>query len=103
MTRDERLKIVEDTVKRCMDIMGSKGIEYSRGEVDVNSNFKRVGEAVGIDALVICYIYMAKHWDSLASYVKTRDGGSEGIQSRLDDMHNYLFIFESLLHENQKN
>lgn len=99
MTREERLKVVDATIKRCTDIMNSKGVEYSRGEEDVNSNFKRVAEAIGSDPLVICYVYMAKHWDSLASYIKTREGGSEGIESRLDDMHNYLWIFESLIKE----
>ena len=56
---------------RCMRLLADKGTEYSRGEVDVNSNFKRVGEAIGINPVEVAYVYLAKHLDSIANYVKT--------------------------------
>lgn len=102
MTTTERAKFVQDFLEtHCLPVMASKGAEYSRGEVDVNSNFKRVGEGLGISPLKAALVYAAKHWDSIVNYVKN-DGKvnlSEPIEGRLGDMLNYILIIASLIEE----
>lgn len=102
MTQTERAAFVENFLSTyCLPVMASKGGEYSRGEADVNSNFKRVGEGSGISALKTAYVYAAKHWDSISNYVKN-DGKvalTEPIEGRLGDMLNYILILASLIEE----
>src|SRR5487761_1466204 len=42
MNQADRLAVFEQVAQECRDIMTSKGLEYSRGEEDCLSNFKRV-------------------------------------------------------------
>lgn len=101
MTSDQRAKFVEDFLaKHTVSVMAGKGKEYSRGEDDVNSNFKRVGQSSGLDPLTVAYVYAAKHWDSISNYVKNRNTPSgEPIEGRLGDLINYMLILASLIEE----
>lgn len=101
MTKDERAEYVQKFLDTfCFPVMGTKGEEYSRGEEDCNSNFKRVAEATGLTPLQVAYVYLAKHLDSIASYVKRGQVFSdEGIEGRLGDAINYLLILGSLIEE----
>lgn len=101
MTANERAAYVQGFLDEyCLKVMGAKGAEYSRGETDVNSNFKRVADAVGSDPVTIAYVYLAKHLDSIANYVKTRNTPSgEPFEGRLGDAVNYLMILGSLIKE----
>jgi len=103
MTKDTRAEFVEQFLKdHCLSVMNSKGADYSRGELDVNSNFKRVASALDLDPLTVAYIYMAKHFDSISSYVKTRKISSgEPIEGRLGDLINYALILASLIEESK--
>ncbi len=106
MTSEERSKHINKFIEEhCLALLASKGAEYSRGEEDVNSNFKRVADCLGgapLDPLTVAYIYASKHWDSITNYIKTRKTGTEPIEGRIADMVNYLFIISSLIAESQK-
>lgn len=101
MRFDERAQLINDFIDTyCKPLMASKGAEYSRGEEDCNSNFKRVAEATGNTPLQVAYVYLAKHLDSIANYIKTGQAPSgEPIEGRLADAVNYLFIMHSLIKE----
>lgn len=101
MQFNERAEYIENFIDtHCRPVMATKGEEYSRGETDCNSNFKRVSEAVGSDPITVCYVYLAKHLDSIASFVKSGEVKSdESIESRIGDAINYLFIMASLIEE----
>lgn len=100
MNATERAAYIDDFMANCLGLLTNKGAEYSRGETDVNSNFKRVAAAIGSDPVTVAYVYLAKHLDSIANFVKTRETPSgEGIQGRLHDAVNYLAIMGSLIEE----
>lgn len=80
----------------------SKGADYTRHDPDRLSNFKRVGTALGIDPLVVWAIYAGKHWDAIMAFVKTGRAESEAIESRLDDLRNYLYLAEGLIAERKR-
>lgn len=103
MTQQDRVAYFKYFLSEyCAKVTDSKGPEYSRGEVDVNSNFKRTAEATGIDPLQVCYIFMAKHLDSIANYIKNRPSNlSEPIEGRIGDAINYLLILASLIKEQE--
>lgn len=101
MTQDERAKFIENFFQtNCKKLLATKGKEYSRNEVDVNSNFKRCGAAIDINQLKVCWLYMAKHWDAITNYIKYGQVMSdELIESRIADLVNYGFILASLIEE----
>lgn len=100
MTNNERAEFIKAFLdKYCTSVLESKGREYSREEVDVNSNFKRVGEAIGAEPTKVAWVYTLKHIDSISTFIKTRKEGTEPIAGRIGDAINYLFIIASLLEE----
>ena len=100
MKAAERARYIEELIDSCLGLLADKGAEYSRGEEDVNSNFKRVAEAIGSDPISVAYVYFLKHIDSITNYVKTRETPSgEPIEGRIHDAINYLAILGSLIYE----
>lgn len=99
MRFEDRAALIEEFVERnCKPLMAAKGAEYSRGEEDCNSNFKRVAESTGLDPIQVAYVYLAKHLDSISNFVKTKQTPSgEPIEGRIADAVNYLFILYSLI------
>lgn len=101
MTSEERAEYIRwFDATYCAPLLESKGTEYSRGEDDCNSNFKRVAEGLGLDPVTVAWVYALKHIDSITNFVKTRETPSgERIEGRIGDAVNYLRILASLLHE----
>jgi hypothetical protein len=54
---------------------------------------------VDVDIHKVWAIYAGKHWDAIMSFIKTGKVESEGIVGRIDDLHNYLYLFEAILTE----
>jgi hypothetical protein len=83
----------------CEKIRSSKGKNYS-GQDDCLANFKRTGEALHLDPMVVLMVFLTKHMDAIASYVsgKYLDDG-EPIEFRIYDAINYLFLLLGLIQE----
>lgn len=101
MTATEREAFVKEFLdKWCMPVMQAKGGEYSRGEADVNSNFKRVAQDLGVAPEFAAWVYLRKHLDSIANFIKNPNTPlSEPIEGRLGDALNYILILASLIEE----
>lgn len=104
MNAAQRDKFISEFLQTHSDaVLHTKGTEYSRGEEDVNSNFKRVAIAIGADPVQIAFVYLMKHLDSIAFYVKTRESPSgEHIYGRIGDAINYLLILAALINEEEE-
>ena len=99
MKKEELYKLIEDEVlPKCKEIMMSKGEAYS-GQEDKLGNFKRCGKLAGVDTKRAWFIYFAKHFDSLSSYIRGEYVDSEPIEGRIIDLINYLFLFYALIKE----
>jgi hypothetical protein len=90
--------------KHCFGVMGTKGVEYSRGEEDANSNFRRTALAMGVTPEQVNRIFGKKHEDAIDYAVKTDNfEGSEPIEERIGDAVNYLLILASLIEQRRRN
>ena len=103
MKNKDFVELVERTQRTTSALLIAKGQEYS-GDSDRLSNFKRGATNTGMTPLQVCFIYMSKHYDSLATYVKKDAGGytqilSEPIDGRLDDLINYCILIKALIAE----
>lgn len=85
-------------------LLNIKGGEYT-GSLDRLANFRRGAGLTGIQPLTCLFIYMSKHYDSFATFVKDRQTGndqrprSETMRSRLLDMANYCILAAALLQD----
>lgn len=92
-------RIQEETV----GILVAKGAEYA-GSADRLANFKRGAANTGVEPLTVLHVYMAKHWDSISSYVRAKQRGenptlSEPIIGRFHDLINYAVLAIALIEE----
>lgn len=102
MNAAKRAEVIQAFLKEHSDgVMKDKGGAYSRGEENCNSNFYRVGEALGHEPMQVAWVYALKHIDALSAYIKGgckgKLIGSESVEGRIGDAVNYLLILYSIL------
>ena len=97
----EFTQVVDNARARQDKILKDKGNDYTRHEEDRLSNFKRSAAAIGLTPLQVWAIFINKHMDAIMAYVKTGKTESENIQSRFDDVQNYMYLGEALVQEQQ--
>lgn len=96
--------LVERIHKETTELLIVKGREYA-GDTDRLANFKRGSALTGVDPLTVLFIYMSKHYDALATYVRDNQTSatmpvlSEPITGRLADLINYCVLAWALIEE----
>lgn len=98
MKHSDRENLIAKLLEEATAIREAKGNDYS-GKEDANANFKRLAKQLGLTPLQICWVYLSKHHDAIATYVKDGKIKSEPIQSRIIDEINYLLFIASLIEE----
>ena len=81
------------------DMSDLKRIEYTVGnqDDDVFTNFRSIGDRLGIDPKIVLSIYLLKHMDSIRSYLKHGQTFTEDISGRIADAINYLVLLNGLI------
>jgi len=86
-------------------IMGTKGMEYTQGDLEKDrlANFYRLGNELGIDPKMICWVYLKKHIDSIVCYIKQgKEFSEESIEGRIHDARNYLVLLNGIIQEQKQ-
>lgn len=86
-------------------IMGVKGLEYTQGDLETDrlANFYRIAKEIDQDPKIVCYIYLKKHLDSIACYMKNnKEFSEEKIEGRISDARNYLVLLNAIIQEQKK-
>lgn len=99
MTHPEFQDFQETLLDKVVSICQTKGIEYVNSEADRLANFKRLSAALGISPLVVAWIYLTKHLDAIASFVRTGKVYSEPLEGRIIDAIAYLTLIAALTAE----
>lgn len=100
MTEEQFVKVRNKLLEDAFEISKAKGEDYRVGDSDVHKNFKAVAERTGMTPMQVLGIYMMKHQDAIANYIKT--GGqseSEPIRERIIDNINYLLLLWGLIRD----
>ena len=95
--------LVDESRDRQDELLTVKGQDYTRGNPNRLANFYRWAGELDVHPFKVLGVLMGKHVDSVVSYIKT--GGqleSEPIEKRLDDLHNYLSLFEAMIKDVEK-
>lgn len=96
-------KLVTETLASTRELLVVKGGEYA-GSDDRLANFKRGAALTGCTSLQCLFIYMSKHYDAIATFVRDEAAGitrprTEPIEGRLDDLINYCLLAKALIAE----
>ena len=94
---DQLLKKMYEEENKIRD---TKAIEYTQG--DRLDNFKRIAVELGITPQQVLWVYLKKHMDSIASYIKTGEVLSEPIEGRIMDARVYLSLLRGLIEEEKE-
>jgi hypothetical protein len=81
-----------------VDLLRRKGQEYS-GKEDRHSNFKRLAVQLNMKPEAVLWVYLTKHLDSLASYIRGDYTGIEPIRGRIMDARNYLALLAAMIED----
>ena len=95
--------LVDASYAEVRKLIAIKGGEYS-GTEDSLANFRRAALNSGVNKETALFIYMSKHYDSIATYVRDLQTGetrprSESMKGRVHDLIVYLLLFEAMLEE----
>lgn len=99
MKAKEYKKWRDNFILQTLNLSDKKRIEYCNGnqDVDVHTNFKVIGEKLGLTPMQVLSVYLNKHIESLSSFFKTGITYSdETIESRVSDIINYLLLAMSM-------
>jgi len=90
-----------ELIKEVVVMKDTKGKEYSNGD-ERFGNFNRLALALGIPNITVGWIYLAKHLDSIASFIRNQKMYStEPIRGRIVDAITYLTLIAGMIEENQ--
>ena len=91
--------LIDESFKRQMRILETKGKDYTQGQEDRLINFRRIADELEIPVRQVWWVYFKKHIDAILTWVKKGEVESEGLEGRFDDAHNYLYLGEALYKE----
>ena len=99
MTADEFKYLLAATYSKLCGLTATKGREYANSD-DQLANFKRLSQALGINPEAVCFVYLAKHLDSIQSHLRCPEKPlSEPIEGRIDDAILYLVLLKGLIND----
>jgi hypothetical protein len=99
MTFEEFDKFQAELLAEVTAMGETKGKEYAHAE-DRFANFNRLAGELGVSNLTVAWIYLKKHLDSIASYVKDNKTYSvEPIRGRIVDAITYLTLIAGMIED----
>jgi len=101
MKIEEFKKVRGELNSICEEIQYHKGLAYS-GKEDKLGNFKRIARLLNTTPESVLFVYLMKHIDAIASYVRGEYCDSEKIEGRIADVRNYMDLLYGLVKEKEK-
>ncbi len=106
MNQEDFTNQVNDIMAHCHELLVVKGGEYA-GTADRLANFKRGAALTGCTPLQCLFVYMSKHYDAVATYIRDEATGtlrprSEPIDGRFNDLINYCILAQALIEEQRR-
>lgn len=102
MNKEDFEKLRDEIFDKCQKLTKKKGEDYTKGNIDVLSNFKE-GDFLGLNPYQTLGVYMKKHIDAIYNYIKTAgEHESEPIDTRIQDAINYLIFLKALIEDEKE-
>ena len=92
MSNDKFYAMVQATLLKCLEVMQTKGKEYTESSDNKLANFEAESLETDVPVLNIIHIFSNKHQKAINNYRKTGQVESEALEMRFVDRINYLFL-----------
>lgn len=102
MKHEEMLSLIRGIFNKVESIHTEGQKEYAMNENNVFANFQRITNQTNIDQKMVLWIYLMKHIDGIASYIKGHKSQRENVRGRLTDAIVYLCILWGMIAEEEK-
>ena len=102
MKHEEMLSLIRGIFNKVDSIHTEGQKEYAMNENNVFANFQRITNQTNIDQKMVLWIYLMKHIDGIASYIKGHKSQRENVRGRLTDAIVYLCILWGMIAEEEK-
>lgn len=104
MDEEAFLEMIAEIEANEHEILYTKGIEYSQGDrTNRLANFYKIAAETGSTPKAILWVFMRKHLDSIANYIKTgKEFSDETIESRIHDARNYLALLYCIIQDDKQ-
>ena len=103
MTHDEMLRVINGIFQNVVQMHTEGQKEYAMDEDNVFANFERIAEQTGFNKEMVLWIYLMKHIDGIASYLRGHKSQREDVTGRLTDAIVYLCILWGMIDKGDKN
>ena len=97
MRHIEMMNLMDDISLKIKDMHTKGSQEYAMNQSNVFANFERIAEQTGHDREMVLWIYLMKHIDGIASYLKGHRSQREDVTGRLTDAIVYLCILWAMI------
>tara|TARA_Y100001963_G_C6695348_1_gene406691 strand:+ start:603 stop:908 length:306 start_codon:yes stop_codon:yes gene_type:complete len=101
MKHDKMIRLIKKIFLEVKEIHTEGQKEYAMNENNVFANFERISKQTGLDREMILWIYLMKHIDGIASYLKGHRSQREDVRGRLTDAIVYLCILWGMIEEEE--
>lgn len=103
MNQNEFQKTVEEQMKRCMDMLLKKGVEYDYETSDRLRSFKRGAVILNMTPKQVLTGYLNKHIISIYDMCNSsREYPVEQWNEKITDAINYLLLLRAMIEEETK-
>ena len=99
MRHIEMMNLMDDISSKIKDMHTKGSKEYAMNQSNVFANFERIAEQTGHDREMVLWIYLMKHIDGIASYLKGHKSQREDVTGRLTDAIVYLCILWGMIEQ----
>ena len=97
MKHTEMLSLINAIFEQVETIHTEGQKEYAMDEDNVFANFDRIANQINMDREIVLWVYLMKHIDGIASYLKGHRSQREEVQGRLTDAIVYLCILWGMI------
>ena len=102
MKHTEMLSLINAIFEQVETIHTEGQKEYAMDEDNVFANFDRIANQINMDREIVLWVYLMKHIDGIASYLKGHRSQREEVQGRLTDAIVYLCILWGMIENETK-
>jgi hypothetical protein len=89
--------------KRRFEMCDRKSVSYTRGSDDRLANFKELAKLMpGYEPSHVLAVYIGKHYLAFSHWLSSGEESSEGIESTIDDLQNYLDLARAMYLEERE-
>ena len=101
MKHKEMIKKIKAIFKEVETIHTQGQKEYAMNEDNVFANFERIANQMCMDREIVLWVYLMKHIDGIASYLKGHRSQREDVTGRLTDAIVYLCILWGMIESHE--